>query len=130
MAASAVYLKPGERLSAVRKEWHTRKRGGKDNCYVIVDRFGKLLLLTQKLPVASSFINSHLISPNEPCTKVTTNGLWEIIDQTGGRVGGWHKGRFRVMSVTLDQATSCFESMRPNHEEAAVVGDSACYQIK
>ena len=43
MAASAVYLKPGERLSAVRKEWHTRKRGGKDSCYVIVDRFGKLL---------------------------------------------------------------------------------------
>jgi hypothetical protein len=66
MAASAVHLKPGERLSAVRKEWHTRKRAGKDSCYILVDRFGKLLLLTQKLPVASSFIITHLISPNEP----------------------------------------------------------------
>ena len=130
MGVEAVYLRPSERLAGVRKEWHTRKRAGKDSCYVIVDRFGKLLLLTQKLPVASSFINSHLISPNEPWTKVTTNGLWEIINQKGGRVDGWHKGRFRVMSVELDKATSCFESMRPNHEEAAVIGESTCYEIE
>ena len=130
MGVQAVYLKPDQRLAGVSKEWHTRKRNGKVSCYVILDRFGKLLLMTQKLPVASSFINSTLVDPQEPWTKVTTNGLWEIIDQTGGRVGGWHKGRFRVMSVKLDDATSCFEAMRTSHEEAVVIGESGCYQIQ
>jgi hypothetical protein len=130
MGVEAVYLKPDQRLAGVRKEWHTRRRDGKVSCYVILDRFGKLLLLTQKLPVASSFINRTLVDPKEPWTKVTTNGLWEIIDQTGGRVGGWHKGRFRVMSVELDKATKCFESMRNSYADAAVIGESACYQIE
>jgi hypothetical protein len=126
----AVYLKPEERLASVRKEWHTRKRNGKSACYVIQDRCGKLLLVAQKLPVASSFINSNLVSPNEQWAKVTTNGLWEITNQTGGRVGGWHKGRFRVISVELEEASTFFESMRPSHEAAAVLGDSACYHIE
>ena len=130
MGVEALYLKPDQRLAGVRKERHTRKRDGKANCYVILDRFGKLLLLTQKLPVASSFINSTLVDPQEPWTKVTTNGLWEIIDKRGGRVGGWHKGRFRVMSVELDRVTSRFESMRLSYEDAAVLGESSCYNIE
>lgn len=125
-----MYLKPDERLAGVRKEKHTRMRDGRASCYVILDRYGKVLVLTQKLPVASSFINSTLVNPSEQWSRVTTNGLWEIINQTGGRVGGWHKGRFRVMAVELDKATSCFESLRPNHETAAVLGETACYQIE
>ena len=101
-----LYLKPCQRLVGVRKEWHTRKREGKEICYIVEDRCGKIALLTQKLPLVSAFINSNLVPPREPWTRVTTTGLWEILNQTGGRVGGWHKGRWRVVSVEIEKATT------------------------
>jgi hypothetical protein len=127
--AAAVFLHPWERLTGVTKEWHTRKRNGRDMCYVIVDRSGKVALLTQKLLVASDFINANLVDPDEPWSRVTTTGLWEILDQTSGRVGGWHKGRFRVISVDLKNATACFEAVRSSHERSAVIGEPRCYCI-
>ena len=54
--------------------------------------------------------------------RVNTVGLWEIINQTSGRVGGWHKGRFRVMSIDLESAPERFEEARRKHEQAAVIG--------
>ena len=130
MKAETMYLQPTQRLAGVRKEWHARKKGGKDICYVLLDRRGKIALLTQKLPAATDFINTHLVDPvNEPWAKVNTVGLWEIVNQTGGRVGGWHKGRWRVQTVDLESATATFEAMRRDHESAAVIGVPTCYQV-
>ena len=128
-AMRAVFLKPSQRLAGVQKERHARKRDGKDIAYVIFDRCGKIALLTQKLPAVTEFINTHLVSPDEPWAKVNTVGLWEILNQTGGRVGGWHKGRWRVQTVDLESATATFEAMRRDHESAAVIGVPTCYQV-
>jgi hypothetical protein len=124
-----MYLKSSQRLAGVSKEWHTRKKDGKAIAYVILDRCGKIALLTQKLPAVSEFINTHLVDPDEPWARVNTVGMWEILNQTGGRVGGFHKGRWRVMSVDLEQATTAFEAARRVHEEAAVIGVPSCYDV-
>ena len=125
--AETMYLQPSQRLAGVQKEWHTRKRDGKDIAYVIFDRSGKIALLTQKLPAVTDFINNHLISADYE--KVNTVGMWEILNQTGGRVGGWHKGRWRVQTVDLESVAERFEAARREHEEAAVIGVPACYQV-
>ena len=129
MKAEAMYLQPGQRLECVQKEWHTRKRDGRDICYVLLDRQGSIVLLTQKLPAVTEFINTHLVSPDEPFAKVNTVSLWEMIDQKGGRVGGWHKNRWRVILVDLANASSTFEAARQAHEQAAVIGYPGCYRV-
>ena len=124
-----MYLDPSQHLAGVRKERYTRKKDGKDICYLVLDRFGKIALISQKLPAVTDFINTHVVRQDEPWTRVNTVGLWEILDRTGGRVGGWHKGRFRVMSVDLESAPERFEEARREHEQAAVIGAPACYQV-
>ena len=126
-ATQTMHLKPSQRLAGGRKEWHTRKRNGADVCYLILDRCGKVALLTQKLPLVSAFINANLVAPEEPWTRVNTTGMWEILNQTGGRMGGWHKGRWRVLSVELDQAPARFETVRREHADAVVIGTPECY---
>ena len=40
-----ILVAPSEHLVSVKREWHTRKPG----CYMVVDRHGKYLLLSQRL---------------------------------------------------------------------------------
>ena len=62
------YLDRTQHLAGIRKERHTRRKGGKDMCYLIVDsRFGKIAMISQKLPAVTEFINDHLVGPEEPC---------------------------------------------------------------
>ena len=129
MKAEAMHLHPGQRLAYIKKEWHTRKRDGKDICYVVLDRQGSMALLTQKLPALTEFINSYLVSPDEPYAKVNTVSLWQMINQQGGRVGGWHKNRWRVLMVDLESASSTFEAARQTHKQAAVIGIPGCYRV-
>ena len=127
--AEAMYLDKSQHLARIKKEPHARNKKGQDICYVIMDRMGKIALCSQKLTAVTEFINTTLVRPDEPWTRVNTVGLWEIINQTGGRVGGYHKGRFRVLSVDLESAPERFEEVRKEHEEAAVIGIPACYQV-
>ena len=130
MKAETMYLDKSQHLAAIQKERHTRtKKDGKDICYLIIDRMGKIALCSQKLTAVTEFINTNLVNPDEPWTRVNVVGMWEILNQTGGRVGGWHKGRFRVMSVDLESAPEKFEEARREHEQAAVIGVPACYQV-
>ena len=126
-----MYLKPSQHLAGVQKEKSTRKGGnGKDVAYLILDRSEKIVLLTQRLAAVAAFINTCLVDPQEPWTRVNTVGMWEILNQTEGRVGGWHKGRWRCQRIELEQATFLFEEARQQHAEAAVVGMPACYQVR
>ena len=130
MKAETMYLDKSQHLAVIRKERHTRtKKDGKDICYLIIDRMGKIALCSQKLTAVTEFINTNLVHPDEPWTRVNVVGMWEILNQTGGRVGGWHKGRFRVMSVDLESAPEKFEEARREHEQAVVIGVPACYQV-
>jgi hypothetical protein len=129
MVAHAVYLKANERVSAIQKEAHTRTKNGKAMCYILFDRSGRIAMLTQKLPAVTQFINNHLVHPEEPYAKVNCVGLWEMLNKTDGRVGGWHKGRWRVTTCDLESATAVFDAARRDHQEAAVIGNTTCYEV-
>ena len=75
------------RLASVKKEWHTRKRRGREVAYIAISRDRSWALLSQKLSLLSEWINSNL-TEGEPCSKVSTNGLYENVDCTDGRAGG------------------------------------------
>ena len=124
-----VHLPSSKRLASVRKEWHTRKRDGKDVVYLAVSRDREWAILTQKLPLLASYINENL-TDGSPWSRVTTNGLWENVDRTGGRVGGWHKGMWRVASLDLGAACDAFENARRAASKAAIVGHPECYECR
>ena len=82
------------------------------------DRTGDWTLLSQKLPLLTAYINSNLA---DQWGKVSTTGLYEAVDRTNGRVGGWHKGRWRVKMVPLADAREVFEVAKRDHKYAAVL---------
>ena len=128
--SSTVVLQPTQKLAGVRKEWHTRKQGGRDVCYVATDRLGEWLVLTQKLPLLTAWINETL--GNEPSQRVSTTALYEGVDRgkNASRVGEWVKGRWAVKTVDIAQASEEFENARKGVSNAAVVAaEPSCYVV-
>ena len=125
----AIILTPEQRLSHIRKEWHARKRAGKNVCFITLDSSMEWIIIGQKLPQISAFINSHVVG-NEPCFSVSHVGLYEVIDSCKGRHGGFHKNRWRVISCELDRAGEMYASLRKQFKNAAIVGNEACYTTK
>ena len=128
MGGSAVVLQPTQKLAGVRKEWHTRKQQGRDVCYVATDRLGEWLVLTQKLPLLTAWINETL--GDEPSQRVSTTALYEGVDRgkNASRVGEWIKGRWCVRMVDIERASEEFESARKGMVHAAVVAaEPGCY---
>ena len=120
-------LAPAERLAAVRKEPFAKRRKQHAVCYI--DRQGEWTMLGQKIQALSAAINQHVA--NESWARVSTTGLWGNCDVTDSRIGGWHKGRWRIKSIDLDSATSKFEAQRVVSKQSAVVGDvPSCYAIQ
>ena len=116
------------RLASVKKEWHTRKRRGREVAYIAISRDRSWALLSQKLSLLSEWINSNL-TEGEPCSKVSTNGLYENVDCTDGRAGGWHKGIWRITSVDLERVCDTFEKVLGGCVNAAVVASQPeCYE--
>ena len=122
----ALFLGPSQRLVGVQREWHTRKRNGKDVCWLLLDRHGKVVCMAQRIRALSEWVNENLAT--EPWTKVSTSGLYDLADVEEGRIGGFHKGRWRLMSVDLADASDTFERTRSGYEQAAIVGDATCYR--
>ena len=128
MGGSAVVLQPTQKLSGVRKEFHTRKQQGRNVCYVATDRLGEWLFLTQKLPLLTAWINETL--GDEPSQRVSTTALYEGVDRgkNASRVGEWVKGRWCVRTVDIERASEEFESARKGMARAAVVAaEPGCY---
>ena len=121
----AMMLKPQEKLKAITKEWHTRKHRGKNVCYLILDREQHFVLFGQKLPLLTDFINTNIVS--DPCFKVSTPGLYTLLDSTDGRTGGYHKLRWRVSSIPLERGGEVLENIRHMYENVIVVGSQDCY---
>ena len=129
MSSPTVVLISGtQKLTGVRKEWHTRRRRGRDVCYVATDRLGEWLVLTQKLPLLTAWINETL--GNEPSQRVSTTALYEGVDRgkNASRVGEWVKGRWAVRMVDIERASEEFETARKGMVHAAVVAtEPGCY---
>ena len=127
--AAARVLAPTESLAAVSREPFAKRRNQSAVCYLIIDREGEWTLMGQKIALLSTWINQHVA--NEQWARVSTTGLWGNCDVTNGRVGGWHKGRWRIRSVDMNRATAEFEALRLASKRAVVVaGAPACYAVR
>jgi hypothetical protein len=119
-----IELLPTDTLRAVRREWHTRKQG----VYVIEDKQRQYLLLAQKLQALVSFLNDH-VAP-DASSRVSLTALYEVLNATGGRNEGWHKHRWRVRWVPLEEASALFERERGQFHRALILGEPQCYDIE
>ena len=115
---NCIQLSPHQRLGALPKDTHSKR----PVAYLLVDRLKEWCVLCQSLPLLAKWINEN-VSNGERCERVTVTGLFENMNKTNGSSGGWHKGRYRVSTVSLGQdASNAFDSVRGDHKCAAVVG--------
>ena len=122
--ASAMVLSSTQRLSRAHAKGVTKR----DVAYLVFDRQREWAIFATSLPKLARFINDNL-SSGQAWDRVSVTGLFESLNREDGRHGGWHKGRWRVMSVDLESASDTFEAVRKDHELAAVIGAPACYQV-
>jgi len=115
-----------ERVSAVRRERHARKRAGKQICYICADRYSRHLILSQKLSTLSAYLNSL-----EDADTVTTSGLFEAMSSSGPRTGGLAKYRWRVVPVPIEDAPSELDRLRKTgcFNKVAILGPEECYSV-
>jgi hypothetical protein len=92
-----------------------------DVAYLVVERSHEWIILCQSLPLLAKWINTN-VSNGEAWDTVSVTGLFDSMGRETGRHGGWHKGRFRISKLSLDEATHVFESMRQNYKNAVMVG--------
>ena len=102
--------------AATRKDRYSKK----EVAYVLTDRSGEWTVLCHSIPRLAQWVNEHL-SCGDDWDRVSVTGLWEALNKTGGRHGGWHKGRFRVRSVPLQESGAAFDDARSRSQNAAVV---------
>lgn len=112
-------LLPHQHITEVRKD----RAAKKDVVYLVTTRSKDWIVLAQSIPLLCKWINVNL-SNGEPWDKVSVTGLFESLDRTDGRYGGWHKGRFRIQSVPLQECACRFEEARSDYKRAAVVAGS------
>ena len=124
MTKETMPLRPNERLAAISKEYHTRKK----QFYIAEDKLRDFLICSQRLSDLVEQINS--IVAHKP-DQVSLTGLYQILTgQDGGRVGGWTKHRWKIRSVDLNAAPQAFEEVREiGFSNAIIVGKRDSYTI-
>ena len=125
--APTMVLKPNERLSDIRKDYHVRKQGGEHVAYVVTDRFGSTVLIGQKLSALVYVMNGIV---TEEVDKVSVPGLYHKMhrknDDTTTTSGNLHH-RWKITSCQLEAAIDAFNQARKAYDNAIVVGPNACY---
>ena len=116
-------LRPSDKLGAVHREWHTRKNG----CYIVFDRYNKVILLSQRLPLIASFLNSMASTGAE---RVSLSALHQIVGTRENRVGGYSKHRWKLSFCKLEDVSEHFERSRGAFEKAMILGAPAAYCIE
>ena len=91
------------------------------------------MLVSQRLPKIAEYINAHLST--HACERVSAAGMYEAVNRTDGANCGWHKLRWRVVSVPLKDAAAEIESRRQACRAHAllpsvtVLGQSDCWAV-
>ena len=124
----AVEVAEDKQLVHIHKEWHSRKRDGKDICWLVIDREKEYMILAQKLAVIADYINATLTEPSK-ANIVSMQGMYLCVDGSDKSNGGWHRGRWRVKHADLanGDAVELFESMRRMYEKPILLGASGVY---
>ena len=103
------------RLESVRKDYHAKS----DNVYLVTDRCRDWLLMGQSIPLLVEWLNAAVA--HERHDRVTTSGLHETLKCKQSRDGGFHRGRFKLERVPLEDSKDVFERMRAEYKRAAIV---------
>ena len=115
-------LEPTEKLVGVQREWHTRKTGA----YIVVDRYGKFVLVSQRLPLIASFLNALACDTAE---RVSVPALHQTVGKTQSRTCGYTKHRWRLSWCKLEDVSEHFETVRRDFEQAVILGAPSAYRI-
>jgi hypothetical protein len=83
------------------------------------------IVLSQSLPQMVKWINEN-VSSGEVWDRVSLTGMFENINKSNGRNGGFHKGRYRIQTVPRASAMEAFETQRRRYRNSAIIG----YNIK
>jgi hypothetical protein len=121
---TGVQLKPNERLSSISKDHHTRPRNGRTVAYIVEDKHHTHLIISQKLSLLVQAINEMV---DEKPEQVSLTGLYQIIGKHSDRVGSFTKHRWKVTPYELDKAVAAFEDIRPQFQNAVLLGSKHCY---
>ena len=118
-----ISLDPSEKLVGVQREWHTRKVGA----YIVVDRYGKFVLVSQRLPLIASFLNAMA---SDTAERVSVPALHQTVGKTQNRNCGYTKHRWRLSWCKLEDVGEHFENMRRDFEQAVILGAPSAYRIR
>lgn len=121
-------LEPHEKILKLLPEHHVRRtKDGRHVAYLCEDKVGSRVILTQKLPVLASYISSLCDCKAD---QITTPSLYRILSvpDGSGLSHGYSKHRWRVRAFALEDVIDAFESLRPAHAEAVVLGSSRCME--
>ena len=115
---ACLVLTPDQQLAGLlKRDFHSKK----DRAYVLTDRSNEWTVMCQSLPLLTRWVNDHL-STGEKWDKVSLTGVFQNINQTGGRNGGYLKGKFRICSMPLAEAIDYFNVIRKTCRNAVVIG--------
>ena len=93
--------------------------------YLVFDRSRDWIMLSQSLPQMVKWINEN-VSSGDRWDRVSLTGMFESINKSEGRNGGFHKGRYRIQTVPRASAMEAFETQRRRYRNSAIIG----YNIK
>ena len=127
--SQATILRPGEQLTRLQPDWKARRtRDGEHRVFLCEDRYGRQLLLAQKVTLLAEHLTKIASNQSE---RISTTSLYNIISNDGcGLNGGFSKHRYRVKSLPLEQGVQAFESARQSFDSAVVLGSKSCLQTK
>ena len=103
-----------------------RRAWGERGAYIVTDKHGKYVLISQRLPLIASFLNARA---NHSADRVSVPTLHQAIGKTQTRTGGYAKHRWRLSWCQLEEVAQHFEGLRGRFEQAVVLGAPTVYQI-
>ena len=106
VSVPVVVLRPGRHLTQLRHEMH-----GRAHAYVVADRFGTIVLVCQKLPLAAAYLNATTGGD-----RIAVASLYEAAAR--GRLV--HR-RWTCKRTTLDEAPAAFAEARQTQPDAKSV---------
>ena len=119
MPNDVLFVKESDRLIQITKEWNARS-----NVYLIKDRTREYLILTQRMPSATRFINSDVVSDRRD--RVNSTSLYSIAGTETE-----HKLRWTVQVFDLATGVSAFEKERCNrYDHVLIVGSPLRYKLE
>ena len=112
-------LKENERLAVVSPDHHSRRKEGKYHVYVVEDKLGRHLAISQSMQRLASYVNAQIPDRLDQLTVMSLYNILTVEDGTG-RTGAWSKHRWRCRQIPIECAASEFESLRERGFENVV----------